>query len=328
MVADDAVDDRLREAVALQQLAADDGVRSLDLVVDRLADVVEQAGALHRLLVVAGLRGEHAGDLRDLDRMSEDVLAERRAEVEPSEVLHEIGMERADADLVDRGLTRFLHRLVDLCARAADGLLDARGMDAAVDEQPLEGALRDLAADRVEARDHDGLGGVVDDHVDAGERLEGANVATFAADDATLHVVARERDRRHRVLGGVLRGVALEGDRDDRARLLVGALAGLDLVLTDLAVRDVAHLLLDALEEQGSGLVLAEAGDTGELDALLVLEVLHLGPLRLDRGFLLGELALLGRQLGGLRVELLVLLVDAALVALELRAALAGVDLR
>src|SRR5439155_17308622 len=41
VMADDAVDDRLRKAVPLEELAADHGVRALDLVVDRLADVVE-----------------------------------------------------------------------------------------------------------------------------------------------------------------------------------------------------------------------------------------------------------------------------------------------
>src|SRR4029077_20030749 len=51
VMAADAVDDRLREAVALEELAADHRVRPFDLVVDRLADVVQQTGALHGLRV-------------------------------------------------------------------------------------------------------------------------------------------------------------------------------------------------------------------------------------------------------------------------------------
>src|SRR5712692_11995399 len=79
VVPDDTVDDRLREAVALQELAADHRVRSFDLVVDRFADVVQKAGALHRLRVVSGFRREHSGDVRDLDRVTQHVLAVRRA---------------------------------------------------------------------------------------------------------------------------------------------------------------------------------------------------------------------------------------------------------
>ena len=278
-MADDPVDHRLGEAVALQQLATDDRVRPLDLVVDRFPDVVQEAGTLHGLLVVSGLRREHPRDVGDLDRVAENVLSERRAEVEPAEVLHEVRMECPDANLVDRGLAGFLHRLVDLGPRAPDRFLDARRMDPAVDQEALEGPLRDLAPDRVETRDDHGLRRVVDDDVDPGEGLQRADVAALSADDPALHVVARERDRGHRVLRGVLRRVPLEGHRDDRPGLLVGPFAGLDLVLADLAVRDVPHLLLDALEEQAPGLVLAQAGDPGELDALLLLELFDLRPL-------------------------------------------------
>ena len=63
--------------------------------------------------------------------------------------------------------------------------------------------LRGLAADAVERREHDRLRRVVDDEVDAGEVLEGADVAAFAADDPALHVVGRELDERDGRLGRV-----------------------------------------------------------------------------------------------------------------------------
>ena len=61
-------------------------------------------------------------------------------------------------------------------------------------EQLLERQAGDLAADAVEAGEDDGVRRVVDDDVDAGEVLERADVAAFAADDAALHVVGRELD--------------------------------------------------------------------------------------------------------------------------------------
>ena len=151
VMSDDTVDDRLREAVALEKLSADHRVRTFDLVVDGLADVVQETGALHRLRVVTGLGREHPGDVGNFDRVTQHVLAVRRAEVQAAKELHEIRIEPADSDLIDRRFRRLLHDLVDLGASPADHLLDSRGMDASIDEEALEGALRDLAADRVEA---------------------------------------------------------------------------------------------------------------------------------------------------------------------------------
>ena len=51
----DAVDDRLRDAVAAGQLGAEDGVRALQLAVDRLADVVQEGAAAHDVDVAADL---------------------------------------------------------------------------------------------------------------------------------------------------------------------------------------------------------------------------------------------------------------------------------
>src|SRR5258705_514060 len=64
------------------------------------------------------------------------------------------------------------------------GLLDAGRVDAAVGDQLLEGEPADLAPDRLEAGQQDGLRRVVDDQVDARDGLVGADVAAFATDDA------------------------------------------------------------------------------------------------------------------------------------------------
>jgi hypothetical protein len=50
----------------------------------------------------------------------------------------------------------------------------------------------DLTPDRVEGADDDGLGGVIDDQVNARRLLEGADVAALAADDPALHFVVRQ----------------------------------------------------------------------------------------------------------------------------------------
>ena len=77
-------------------------------------------------------------------------------------------------------------------------------MDASVGDELGQCHARHLAAYRIEAREDHRLGGVVDDQVDPGGLLEGANVPTFAADDAALHLL---RWQAHDGDGGLARVV-------------------------------------------------------------------------------------------------------------------------
>ena len=108
----------------------------------------------------------------------------------------------------------------------------------------------------------DGLGRVVDDQVDAGGLLEGADVAALAADDAALHLVGRQVDDRDRVLGGVVRGHALHRGDDDVAGLVLGLLAGGALDRPGELDGVVLGLLADGLEQDGLRVVGATCRDT------------------------------------------------------------------
>src|SRR6266542_4022734 len=201
-------------------------------------------------------------------------------------------------------------------------------MDAAVHEQPLEGTLCHLAADRVETRHDDGLWRVVDDEIDTGERLEGADVPALTADDPPLHVIARKRHDGHGVLGGVFGGVPLQRHRDDLASAGVSGLPRLLLEVVHLAIRDVAHLVLDALQEEPTRFVHRKARHPGELGPLLALQLDDLLALGFKIQLLLHQATLPLVYRGELLVELFVLLVQPRLVALQLRAALPVLGLR
>ena len=109
-------------------------------------------------------------------------------------------MQIVQAEL-ERDRRAFLaHRLVGLVLHLLDDFFDARRMDAAVGDQPLDRLLGDLAAVGIEAGQDDRARRVVDDQVDAGGELERADVAALAADDAPLEIVARQVDDRHRGL--------------------------------------------------------------------------------------------------------------------------------
>ncbi len=150
------------------------------------------------------------------------------------------------------------------------------GMDAAVLQQLLERQAGDLAAHAVEAREDHGVRRVVDDEVDAGEVLEGADVAALAADDAALHVVGRQLDDRDRRLGRVAGGEALHDDREDVAHAPVGLALGLLLDLAHHPRAVVADLVGQLLEQQLLGLRRAHAGDPLELADVAVADVVDL----------------------------------------------------
>ena len=185
----DGMDDVLLLAETARQVGADDGMAALDLVVDGLAQVVQEPRALGRDGVEPELRGHDAREVGHLERVVQHVLAVGGAVAQAAERAHELGMQVVDARVEGGLLARLLHALVHERLGLAEHLLDARRMDAPVGHEVLHGHAADLAANRVEARDGHALRGVVDDEVRAGELLKRADVAALAPDDAALEVV-------------------------------------------------------------------------------------------------------------------------------------------
>src|SRR3954469_16569565 len=251
-------------------------MRALDLVRHRLAEVVQQRGALRRLHARLQLGGHDPDEVDDLERVLQDVLAVARAELEPAEDAHDLLRELTAVGLEDRLGAGLRDLLLDLRLRLVVRLLDPGRVDAPVLDQLYEGEARDLAADAVERGEDDRLRGVVDDEVDAGEVLEGTDVAALAADDAALHVVGRQLDEGDRRLGGVAGGDALEGVGDEVAGAPLGLGLRLLLHLADAAGEVVADELLGALHQVRLRLVDGHAGDPRELAQLLVARRLEL----------------------------------------------------
>jgi hypothetical protein len=88
-----------------------------------------------------------------------------------------------------------------------DDFFDAGRMNAAVGNELGQRLPGDLAAHGVETADDHDARRVVDDHVDARRLFKTADVAALAADDATLEIVARDRDGAGRVIRRLLGGV-------------------------------------------------------------------------------------------------------------------------
>ena len=128
----DAVHDRLRLVHAPREVGADDRVRTLDLVVDRLAEVVEQAGALRELDVDAELGGHDAGEVADLERVLEHVLAVAGAVLQAAEGADELRVQPVDSAVEGRLLAGLVDGLADELLGLVEHLLDAGRVDAPV----------------------------------------------------------------------------------------------------------------------------------------------------------------------------------------------------
>ena len=198
-------------------------------------------------------------------------------------------------------------------------------MDPAVAHQLRERDLRDLAANRVEAGEDHGLGGVIDDQVDPGSLLEGPDVAALAADDPALHLVVRKMDDGHGVLRGVVRGHPLHRGEDDVAGLVRGLLAGAPLDRPGELDGVAFGLLADRLEEHPLGVLGREAADRLEGRDPLLVELLQLLAALVELDLLLEELAVPLLEHVGALVELLVAGMEAPLQVGELSAPRAGV---
>ena len=74
-------------------------------------------------------------------------------------------------------------------------------MDPPVFDELGERDFSDLSPYRVEAGDRHGIWGVIYDDVNPGGSLDSSDIASFTADDTTLHIIVGEGDNG----GGILR---------------------------------------------------------------------------------------------------------------------------
>jgi hypothetical protein len=269
VVAGDGVGDDFVFALLARQLPADDRVAALDLVAYRLADVVQEPRPPGHAHVQPELARHQPGDVAALDRVLEHVLRVTVAVAQLPEQLGELGVGPRQPELVERLVGRLAHGALDLGLRLGHHLFDARRVDAPVGHQLLERQPRHLAPHRVEARDDDGLGRVVDDEVDAGRLLQGANVAPLAADDAPLHFVVRQVHRGDGALLDVVARVALDRDAHHALGPALGLLAGGVFDRLGLARRAPPHLVDELRGQLPPRLLAAHARDDLELAPLL-----------------------------------------------------------
>ena len=146
--------------------------------------------------------------------------------------------------------------------------------------------------------------------------------SAFAADDAALHLVIGQGHHRDGDFAGMVGGAALDGGGDDLAGAAVGLVLVLVLQLLDHERLLMHHIVLQAVDEEGLGLLDRVAGDLLKQLHLGLFELVDLVLLGVDCGDLLVEGIGLFVERVRLAVKRLLLLLKAALLLLQLRAAL------
>ena len=265
-------------AVAPCDLRADQGVAALDLVGQGLAHVVQHRATFQQHGVHSELAGHHAGDVRGLDQVAEHVLAIGGAVTEPAEQGDQLGVQVGDGELHQRVLTRAHAQLLYLALAALVRFLDPLRMDPAVEDEPFQGEPPDLTAHRVEAGQQHRFGRVVDDEVDPGDGLEGADVPAFPADDPALHLVARKVQHGDDRLAGLLAGHPLDGQGHDPPGPFLAVPARRVLGLPDQQRRLALGLVLDTRDQFRLGLIGGQAGGLLQDLAAFLIQPVQVSP--------------------------------------------------
>ncbi len=299
MVGLDGVDNDRIFLVLPGQVRAQLDVAALHLVVDGLAQIMQQSRPLGHGHVHTQFRGNEPGNVGHLDGVVQNVLAIGGAVLLAAQNLDELGVEVVHPRLVAGPLALLPDGTVHFLAGLLHHVLDAGGVDAAVHNELFQGQTGHLPADRVEGGHGDGLRRIVNDQIHPGDGLQGADISALPADDPALHLVVGQGHHGDGGLGGVVGGAALDGGGDDLPGFLLGLVLELALDLLDLHGRVVADVRLHALQQILLGLLLGEAGDLLQDLRLLAAQLLGLGLdfrhlLQLLGGFLFLALAGLG----------------------------------
>ncbi len=334
--------------ILLGELHTDHGVRQLGLVIGHLADIVQQTGTAGMLGVQTQLGSHDTGQVGRLAGVLQQVLTIRRAVLHLTDQADQLGMQAVDTQVDRRALTHLNDLLLDLLLNLGYHLLDAGGVDTAVGHKLVQGQAGDLTTHGVKAAEDDGLGRIIHNDLDTRSGLQGADVATLAADDATLHLVAFDVKDSHGILDCRLGCYALNRGYHDALGLLRSRELGLLNRLVDVGGGLGLRLRLHVLDQDVLGLLRAQTRDLLQAHILLtahllellllVVEELHLVLHLLLEAVVLLELvvqvALLVLQcllelLGALLtlLQLLVALIDlTVVVALQLHEVLLGLE--
>ncbi len=193
--------------------------------------------------------------------MLQKVLTVARTIFHLTDHADKVGVQAVDTQVDSCALTSFHNLLLNLFAHLVDNLLDSGGVNAAVGHKLVKGQAGDFAAHRVEARQHDCLGGVVDYDFNPGSGFEGTDVTAFAPDYAPLDFIGIDMEHGYGVFNGGLGGDTLYRLDYDTLCLLVGCHLGLVHNFVDILGGSRLGLILERFYKFFPGFLRRKTGD-------------------------------------------------------------------
>ena len=121
--------------------------------------------------------------------MLQHILAIAGAVAHPAQQLHQLGVQVVHTGLDDGALAVLLDLGFHLAAGLLHRFLYAGRVDAPILDELFKREPCHLTLDRVVTGKGDGLGGIIDDEIHAGQVLQRADVASLTADDTALHFI-------------------------------------------------------------------------------------------------------------------------------------------
>ena len=151
MVSLDSVDHLGAFLVLAAYIYADLYMGAFDLVVERLADIMQQTCTSCKGSVHAKLARHDTGEVSHLNGVVEDVLAVGSPVAQTSDKSYQLVVQTVHVGFHHSAFALLADTLLDLLARLFHGFLDASRVDTAVLDKSFKGDTRDLAAYLVKA---------------------------------------------------------------------------------------------------------------------------------------------------------------------------------
>ena len=260
-----SVDNKLGLAELLSDFAADFHVRAFHLMVNCLADIMQQTCTLSKHNVYAQLRSHHACQVCNLNRVVQHILTIAGAIFQTAQKLNQLRMQAMHANRKGCLLASLLNLLLNLFLSLLDHFFNTGRMNTTVVNQLFQSNAGNLAAHRIKAGNNNCLRSIVDNQVNAGQSFQSADIATLATDNAALHLIIRQTNNGNGGLSDMVSSAALNCQRDNLASLSVSIILSLLLQLLDHHCGIMLNLIFERLQQLLLCLVTCQTGDTLQL---------------------------------------------------------------
>ena len=241
----------------------------------RFSDVVEQSGSSCKGTVNTQLIGNDSGNVRNLHRMIQNILAVTGTVHQASQNFDKFVVQPMNAGFKNG----FLAGLFDAGFHFSLGFFhrffNTGRMNSAVGNQLFKGQSGNLSPDRIEARNGDRLRGVVNNQIHARRRFHGTDISAFSADDPAFHVIVGKGHHRNGRFGDLIGSDSGNGKSDNVACLFFCVFLELRFDFNQLLCSFKACLLLDLSDQQLLGAFGSQSGEFLQFFGLLYFNLLN-----------------------------------------------------